>query len=98
MALSPREITGVVLAGGRGRRMGGQDKGLVEVDGQPLISRILEVFAPQVGQIIINANRNHLRYRSFGYTLVADDLEDYQGPLAGFAAAMGAASTPFIIT
>ena len=58
--IEAKEITGVILAGGRGRRMGGQDKGLVELDGEPLVGRILSDLAPQVGQILINANRNLL--------------------------------------
>jgi len=92
------QITAVILAGGRGTRMGGQDKGLVELNGRPLIKHVLSIIAPQVGAVIVNANRNLERYAGFGYPVVRDHLLDYQGPLAGFAAAMAAAHTPFIIT
>lgn len=98
MPIDSSQITAVILAGGRGRRMGGQDKGLVELNGRPLIKHVLSIIAPQVGTVIVNANRNLDRYAGFGYPVVRDNLRDYQGPLAGFAAAMAAAHTPFIIT
>lgn len=92
------EITAVVLAGGRGRRLGGRDKGLVDLDGRPLIEHILDAIAPQVGAIIINANRNRETYLRYGYPVVSDDMVDYQGPLAGFAAALAACRTDYIAT
>ena len=98
MPIDRNQITAVILAGGKGRRMGGQDKGLVELDGRPLIKHVLAIIAPQVGTVIVNANRNLDRYAGFGYPVVRDDLQDFQGPLAGFAAAMAVANTPFIIT
>lgn len=91
-------ITGVVLAGGRGRRMGGRDKGLVEFQGRPLIAWVLDALAPQVDALIINANRNTERYADFGYPVVADGLDGFQGPLAGFASGMAYARTPLILT
>lgn len=90
-------ITGVILAGGRARRMGGEDKGLTHVDGQPLIRRVIERIRPQVGNIVINANRNLEEYAQLGFPVVHDQANDFRGPLAGMAAAMAAAKTPFIL-
>lgn len=98
MSLEPAEITAVILAGGRGRRMGGRDKGLVEINGVPLIEHALSAVAPQVGKVIINANRNSEEYRRYGIPVVSDTMTDYQGPLAGFASTMAAAETPLILT
>lgn len=88
------QITAVILAGGKGSRMGGVDKGLVEFHGQPLIKPVLEAIAPHVDQIIINANRNIQQYETFGYPVVSD-AEDgsFLGPLAGFLTAMHTAQT-----
>lgn len=87
-----------MLAGGRGRRLGGQDKGLLEIDGRPLIEHILELVTPQVTAVIINANRNQPIYSSYGYPVISDNMTDYQGPLAGFAAALSVCNTDYIIT
>ncbi|MES9991579.1 MAG: molybdenum cofactor guanylyltransferase MobA [Candidatus Thiodiazotropha sp.] len=92
------EVTAVILAGGRGRRMGGEDKGLIELNGVPLIQHVISAIAPQVGHILINANRNQARYAAFGYPVVADSLHDYQGPLAGFIAALETITTEDMIT
>lgn len=91
-------ITGVILAGGQARRMGGMDKGLVELCGEPMCKIVLNLLTPQVGEVLVNANRNHNRYRAFGATVVADDITGYQGPLAGLVSAMKAAETPWVIT
>ena len=90
-------ITAVILAGGKGRRMAGQDKGLVELDGKPLVRHVLEAMAPQVEHILINANRNLEQYRRLGYPVVQDSLKDFQGPLAGFLSAMQVVDTPDIL-
>lgn len=92
------EITAVILAGGRGRRMGGVDKGLVEFNERPLIEHVIEAIAGQVRTLMINANRNLVQYQRFGYPVIADSISDYQGPLAGFLAAMEVAQTPYIVT
>jgi molybdopterin-guanine dinucleotide biosynthesis protein A len=76
-------LSGVILAGGRGRRLGGRDKGFVTVHGRPLIEHVITALAPQVSGIVINANRNRSRYERYGYPVVADVLPDYPGPLAG---------------
>ena len=91
-------ITAVILAGGRGSRLGGQDKGMLELNGRPLIEYILDAVTPQVKTVIINANRNHQFYAGYGYPVVSDDIKNFQGPLAGFAAALSACTTNFIMT
>ena len=68
------DVTGIVLAGGQGRRMGGVDKGLVALGGRPMIAHVLERLAPQVGPILINANQNHDRYAAFGVPVVPDAI------------------------
>ena len=92
------EITGIVLAGGLGRRMGGVDKGLVELGGRPMIAHVLERLRPQVGALLINANQNHDRYAAFGVPVVADAVGGFAGPLAGLHAGMTRATTPFVVT
>lgn len=92
------DVTGVILAGGMARRMGGQDKGLIELAGRPMAAWILERLAPQVGGVIINANRNLERYADLGAPVVPDTLPDFSGPLAGMAAALSQAETPWIAT
>ena len=96
--ITPEQITAVILAGGMGRRMGGQDKGQVKLNDLPLIQYVLEAIRPQVATILINANRHHDFYAQYGYPVVNDQLEDYQGPLAGFSTGMHAATTPYIVT
>lgn len=98
MTIAHEDITAVILAGGQGRRMGGRDKGLLGFNGTPLIEILLEQLRRQSVAIVINANRNHERYAEYGYPVVSDRLEDYQGPLAGFASAMAAVSTETILT
>jgi molybdenum cofactor guanylyltransferase len=98
MSIGLQDITAVILAGGQGRRMGGQDKGLLEFDGRPLVAILVDLLERQGVDIVINANRNHDQYRQFGYPVVSDRLDDYQGPLAGFASAMSAVDSRFIVT
>jgi molybdopterin-guanine dinucleotide biosynthesis protein A len=98
VTIARTDITGVVFAGGQGRRMGGVDKGLVELDGRALVAHVIERLAPQVGELVINANQNRDRYAAFGYPVVADVIPDFAGPLAGLHAAMAGATTPYIVT
>ncbi len=91
-------ITGIILAGGRARRMGGQDKGLIQLGMKPMIEYVLNAIEPQVDAIIINANRNQKVYGKYGYPVVADQIGGYCGPLAGMASGLQAAKTPFIVT
>ena len=96
--ISQQQVSAVILAGGMGRRMGGQDKGQLELNGRPLIEHVLETIQPQVKTILINANRHQVEYARYGYPVVPDLLQGYQGPLAGFATGMRAATTPYIVT
>ncbi|TXI77175.1 MAG: molybdenum cofactor guanylyltransferase [Dechloromonas sp.] len=91
-------ITGVVLAGGMGRRMGGVDKGLQTLRGRPMAAWVVERLQPQVGPLIINANQNLDRYAEFGCPVVPDQIPDFAGPLAGLHAALSAARTPLVVT
>ncbi len=91
-------ISAVILAGGKGRRLGGQDKGLVEYHGKPLIEHVLTRIKPQLDTIIINANRNQDIYTRYGFPVISDELSDFQGPLAGFASAMKYVKTDYILT
>lgn len=91
-------ITAVILAGGQGRRMDGADKGLVEFKDQPLIAHVIAAISGQVEEVVINANRNLAQYGDFGYPVVHDSMDDYQGPLAGMLAALLTVQTPYIVT
>lgn len=91
-----RDISGVILAGGRGSRVGGTDKGLIDLAGQPMIAHTIERFAPQVSTLFINANRNTDRYVTFGYRVIEDSFGDYPGPLAGIGAGLAASETSFL--
>lgn len=95
-------ITGIVLAGGLGRRMSedgsGIDKGLQPFRGRPMVAHVLERFAPQVGTVIVNANRNLDRYRAYGWTVAPDAVEGFAGPLAGLHAGMSQADTAWVAT
>ena len=76
-------VTGIVLAGGQGRRMGGVDKGLQPLRGCPMVAWVIERFAPQVDEILINANQNLERYGALGHRVIPDEIRGYAGPLAG---------------
>ena len=92
------EITGLILAGGRGSRMGGIDKGLQIHRGMPLAMHALLRLAPQVGEVMVNANRNLGAYDSMGVPVWPDALPDYPGPLAGFLAGLEHCETPYLVT
>ena len=92
------DITGVILAGGLGRRMGGVDKGLQLLAGKPLVRHVAERLAPQVGTLLINANRSLPDYAALGYPVVADTIPDFAGPLAGLHAGLATADTPWVLT
>lgn len=89
-------ITGVVLAGGEARRMGGSDKGFVTLLGRPMVEHVIDRFGPQVSTLIINANRSESRYSAFGYQVVSDGVMGFSGPLAGMASAAGRAETEWL--
>jgi len=91
-------ITGIVLAGGQGRRMGGVDKGLQLLRGKPMVAHVIARLAPQVSEVLINANQNIGAYERFGYKVVPDAIGGFAGPLAGLHAGLGAASHPLALT
>ena len=90
------DITGLILAGGRGSRMGGVDKGLQNHLGMPLAMHAMLRLQPQVGQLMVNANRNLSAYESMGVPVWPDALADYPGPLAGFLTGLERCETPYL--
>jgi molybdenum cofactor guanylyltransferase len=91
-------ITGLVLAGGRGRRLGGQDKGLLPLGRQPATAWLLRALAPQTDALLISANRHLDQYRAFGYPVVTDRTGDYAGPLAGLLAGLEHCDTEYLLS
>jgi molybdopterin-guanine dinucleotide biosynthesis protein A len=91
-------VTGLILAGGRGSRLGGADKGLIEWRGRPLVAHAVERLAPQVDSLLISANRNRERYQALGHPVVADRADDFGGPLAGVQAGLAVCETPLLVT
>jgi molybdopterin-guanine dinucleotide biosynthesis protein A len=91
-------ITGIVLAGGQGRRMGGVDKGLKLLHGKPMVEHVLARLTPQVDEIVINANQNAGTYGGYGHRVVSDEVSGFAGPLAGLHAGMKAARHPLVLT
>jgi molybdenum cofactor guanylyltransferase len=102
MTVSRDDITGLLLAGGRGMRMGGVDKGLQTLHGEPLALHVMRRLAPQAASLLISANRHRERYAELGApfdaTVIADTLPDFPGPLAGLLAGLRAAHTPFVLS
>lgn len=98
--INPDDITGLILAGGRGSRMGGVDKGLQTFNGMPLALHTLTrlQMGGGVGCVMINANRNLSAYESFGASVWPDGLADYAGPLAGFLTGLERCETPYLVT
>ena len=92
------EITGVILAGGQGRRMGTVDKGLRELRGKAMAAWVIERFAPQVDEVLINANQNLDVYARFGYRVIPDEIGGFAGPLAGLQRGLSEASHPLVAT
>ena len=95
--MTPDQITGLIVCGGRGSRMGGVDKGLQNFKGMPLALHALMRLSPQVGPVLINANRNLAAYESFGVPVWPDPLADFQGPLAGWLAGIERCETPYLV-
>jgi molybdenum cofactor guanylyltransferase len=95
---SINNITGLILAGGRARRMSGQDKGLIQFRGIAIVQRIAQQLHSQCESICINANRNASAYSKFGYAVFPDELADYQGPLSGMLTGLNNVTTPWMIT
>jgi molybdopterin-guanine dinucleotide biosynthesis protein A len=94
----PRDaVTGLVLAGGASRRMGGEDKGLADLAGRPMLEYVLDALRPHVGSIMVSANRNRDRYSAYGCPVVTDALENYPGPLAGVDIALQHLATEYLL-
>jgi molybdopterin-guanine dinucleotide biosynthesis protein A len=91
-------VSGIVLAGGQGRRMGGVDKGLQALRGRPMVEWVLERLAPQVSEVIVNANQNTQAYEKYGHRVVRDEIAGFAGPLAGLHAGLKAAKHPLVVT
>ena len=91
-------VTGIVLAGGQGRRMGTVDKGLQLLRGKPMAAAVIERLSPQVDELLINANQNIAAYEAFGHRVVPDAIGGFAGPLAGLHAGLCAASHPLVLT
>lgn len=91
-------MTGIVLAGGQGRRMGSVDKGLALLLGRPMAAHVIERFAPQVDEILINANRNMTEYMALGHAVIPDAIGGYAGPLAGLHVGLTHAAHPLVAT
>jgi molybdopterin-guanine dinucleotide biosynthesis protein A len=94
----PVRVTGLILAGGQGRRMGGVDKGLQSLRGRPMVEWVLERLAPQVTEVILNANQHHAEYARYGWRVVGDEIGGFAGPLAGLHAGLKANAHPFLVT
>jgi molybdopterin-guanine dinucleotide biosynthesis protein A len=98
LSIPPAHITAVILAGGLSRRMGGVDKGLQLIHGQPMVQQVLNRLQPQVGQVLINANRHLDEYKGFGVPICSDSISGYAGPLAGIQAALLHTTTPYLVS
>jgi molybdopterin-guanine dinucleotide biosynthesis protein A len=94
---SQTKVAGVILAGGRARRMNNQDKGLINFKGHPMISYAIAALAPVVDHMFINANRNVDQYRQFGWPVISDQTDSFDGPLAGILTAMVHADADILV-
>ncbi len=92
------DVTGLVLAGGQGSRMGGIDKGLQVFRGKAMVEHVIERFAPQVGTLLVNANRNVEAYERLGHRVISDEIPGFAGPLAGFERGLAHATTALVAT
>jgi len=94
----PDSVSGLILAGGRGLRMGGADKGLLLESGKPLVAHAIERLLPQVDKLMINANRNRDSYERWTYPVIEDVLPEFPGPLAGLHTGLLACDTDLLVT
>lgn len=93
-----KDVTGLILAGGRGSRMGSVDKGLKPFRGKPMVLHAIERLSPQVGSVLINANQNLDVYEDFGVPVYSDEIQGFAGPLAGLQTGLLHCSSPFLVT
>jgi len=98
MKLHSDKVTGLVLAGGRARRMAGRDKGLIELAGRPMVHWVVQRLVPQTDSVLISANRNVERYADLGFEVIRDAEDGFLGPLAGISAGLTQAATPWLVT
>ncbi len=91
-------VTGLILSGGLGRRMGAVDKGLQSFHGRPMVEQVIERFAPQVDKLAINANQHLDTYQDFGLPVWPDEMQGFPGPLAGLQAGLTHCDTPYLVT
>lgn len=96
-AILPEHITGLILAGGQSSRMGGHDKGLLVLRDRPLIAHAIARLKPQVGSILISANRHLAQYQAFQWPVINDSMTDYPGPLAGILTGLQCCTTPYML-
>ncbi|MCK5648889.1 MAG: molybdenum cofactor guanylyltransferase [Gammaproteobacteria bacterium] len=92
------QVSALILAGGRSSRMNGADKGLLKLLDKPMIEHVINRLKPQVGQILISANRHLEAYQQFGYEVLVDDYDDYRGPLAGMARGLSRCESEHLLT
>ena len=97
-SIDKQQITGLILAGGKGTRMGSVDKGLQLFRGTPMAEQVLQRLKPQVGHVIINANQHREVYESFGCPVCPDEFSGFAGPLAGLHAGLTRCETPYLVT
>jgi molybdopterin-guanine dinucleotide biosynthesis protein A len=98
MSLYPiDQVTGLILAGGRGVRVGGEDKGLLLFNHEPIVKRVFSSLRQQVNMVLVSANRHISEYQAFGVPVFQDRLPNYQGPLAGIESALSACITPYLL-
>ena len=98
MPINSQNITAVILAGGQGSRLGGVDKGLLELNKIPLVQHLINRIQPQVAKIIISANRNIKRYADLGFPVYEDEISDFAGPLAGILKALQQCKSEWLLT
>ena len=98
MTVDKSQITGLILAGGRGTRMGGADKGLQLFRGLPMVQHVMQRLAPQVGNLLVNANQHLAEYQQFGHPVWPDATQDFAGPLAGLQAGLLHCETPYLVS
>ena len=98
MKIRSDKVTGLVLAGGRARRMAGRDKGLIELAGRPMVHWVVQRLVPQTTSVLISANRNVERYADLGFEVIRDADDGFLGPLAGISAGLTQAVTPWLVT
>ena len=98
MKLRSDKVTGLVLAGGRARRMAGRDKGLIELAGRPMVQWVVQRLVPQTASVLISANRNFDRYADFGFEVIRDVDDGFLGPLAGISVGLNRVATPWLVS